>query len=429
MNVLIIGAGGREHALGWKIGQSKQCEHLFFAPGNAGTRAVGTNIPLDTNDFEGLRKLCIEEQIKLVVVGPEQPLVEGIVDFFKADDKLNDIAIIGPCKTAAQLEGSKAFAKQFMLENAIPTAGAFEVNQNNIAEGIDYLRSVAAPYVLKADGLAAGKGVLILHSLEEAEKELKAMLKGKFGEASEKVVIEQFLSGIELSVFVLTDGTNYKILPSAKDYKRIGEGDTGPNTGGMGAVSPVIFADKHFMEKVEQRIVVPTMEGLKKRGIVYKGFLFIGLMNVQGDPFVIEYNVRLGDPEAECILPRIQSDMLSLLKAVWDGNLNEQELETDDRHAVTVVMVSGGYPGNYKKGFKVSGLDATKECVVFHAGTSIDVETAGVKTSGGRVFAFTALDYSIESARKTVYKNVKKVEFKASAYRKDIGEDLMSYKK
>ncbi|HOI32705.1 MAG TPA: phosphoribosylamine--glycine ligase, partial [Bacteroidales bacterium] len=337
--------------------------------------------------------------------------------------------IIGPCKTAAQLEGSKAFAKQFMLENAIPTAGAFEVNQNNIAEGIDYLRSVAAPYVLKADGLAAGKGVLILHSLEEAEKELKAMLKGKFGEASEKVVIEQFLSGIELSVFVLTDGTNYKILPSAKDYKRIGEGDTGPNTGGMGAVSPVIFADKHFMEKVEQRIVVPTMEGLKKRGIVYKGFLFIGLMNVQGDPFVIEYNVRLGDPEAECILPRIQSDMLSLLKAVWDGNLNEQELETDDRHAVTVVMVSGGYPGNYKKGFKVSGLDATKECVVFHAGTSIDVETAGVKTSGGRVFAFTALDYSIESARKTVYKNVKKVEFKASAYRKDIGEDLMSYKK
>jgi phosphoribosylamine--glycine ligase len=429
MNVLIIGAGGREHALGWKISHSKQCDKLFFAPGNAGTAEVGTNLPIDVNDFEGLRRVCIEEQISLVVVGPELPLVEGIVDFFGADKLLQEVAIIGPDQMGARLEGSKAYAKQFMLESGIPTASAFEVNSTNLAEGIEYLRSAAAPFVLKADGLAAGKGVLILHSLEEAERELKAMLEGKFGAASEKVVIEQFLSGIELSVFVLTDGKDYKILPSAKDYKRIGEGDTGPNTGGMGAVSPVIFADKLFMEKVEKRIIIPTMEGLKKRGIIYKGFIFIGLMNVQGDPFVIEYNVRLGDPEAECILPRIQSDLLELLMASWKGELGGQILETDDRHAVTVVMVSGGYPGNYKKGFPVSGLDATKECVVFHAGTSIDVETAGVKTSGGRVFAFTALDYSIESARKTVYKNISKVQFSAASYRKDIGEDLIAYKK
>ena len=409
MNVLIIGAGGREHALGWKISHSKQCDKLFFTPGNAGTAEVGTNLPLDVNDFDGLRRVCIEEQISLVVVGPEQPLVEGIVDFFKADKQLQDIAIIGPDQEGAQLEGSKAYAKQFMLENGIPTASAFEVNQSNLNEGIEYLRSAAAPFVLKADGLAAGKGVLILHSLEEAERELKAMLDGKFGPASEKVVIEQFLSGIELSVFVLTDGKDYKILPSAKDYKRIGEGDTGPNTGGMGAVSPVIFADKQFMEKVEQRIVIPTMEGLKKRGFDYKGFIFIGLMNVQGDPFVIEYNVRLGDPEAECILPRIESDLLELLIASWKGELGEQTLDTDDRHAVTVVMVSGGYPGNYMKGFPVSGLDATKECVVFHAGTSIDVETTGIKTSGGRVFALTALDYAIDRARNVVYKNISKI--------------------
>jgi len=429
MNVLVIGAGGREHALGWKISHSKQCDKLFFAPGNAGTAEVGTNLPVDANDFEGLRRICIEEQIKMVVVGPEQPLVVGIVDFFEEDEQLKHLAIIGPDKEGAKLEGSKAYAKKFMLENGIPTASAFEVNKANLSEGIDYLRSVAAPYVLKADGLAAGKGVLILHSLEEAEKELKAMLEGKFGTASEKVVIEQFLSGIELSVFVLTDGENYKILPSAKDYKRIGEGDTGPNTGGMGAVSPVIFADKQFMEKVEQRIIIPTMEGLKKRKITYKGFVFIGLMNVQGDPFVIEYNVRLGDPEAECILPRIQSDMLALLLAAWNGNLSDQTLETDDRHAVTVVMVSGGYPAKYKKGFPVTGLDATKECVVFHAGTSIDVDSDGVKTSGGRVFALTALDYAIESARKTVYKNINKVQFSAASYRKDIGEDLIAYKK
>ncbi len=429
MNVLIIGSGGREHAIGWKISQSKQCENLFFAPGNAGTAEVGTNMPLDVNDFEGLRKLCIEEQIGMVVVGPEQPLVEGIVDYFKAEPALQKIAIIGPDKVGAQLEGSKAFAKHFMIEYGIPTASAFEVDRNNMEEGIMHLRSVTAPYVLKADGLAAGKGVLILHSLEEAEKELRAMLEGKFGAASEKVVIEQFLSGIELSVFVLSDGKDYKILPSAKDYKRIGDGDTGPNTGGMGAVSPVIFADKVFMEKVEERIVIPTMEGFKKRGIDYKGFLFIGLMNVHGDPFVIEYNVRLGDPEAECILPRIETDLLGLFEAVWQGKLGQKVLETDDRHAVTVVMVSGGYPGNYKKGFPVAGLDATKECVVFHSGTSVDVESNGIKTSGGRVFALTALDYSIESARKTVYKNIEKVSFAEASCRKDIGEDLMAYKK
>jgi len=428
MNILVIGSGGREHAIGWKLRQSKKCEKLFFASGNAGTAQVGVNIPVDVTDFDALKHICVEEQIELVVVGPEQPLVEGITDFFQADSFLKDIAIIGPDSHGARLEGSKAFAKQFMRENGIPTAVSMDVSRDNIEQGIEYLRSMAAPYVLKADGLAAGKGVLIIHNLEEAEKELQSMLEGKFGDASSKVVIEQFLNGIELSVFVLTDGTDYKVLPAAKDYKRIGEGDTGPNTGGMGAVSPVVFADKDFMQKVEDRIIVPTLNGLKKAGIVYKGFIFLGLMNVESDPFVIEYNVRLGDPETECILPRLESDFVDLLMAAFQGNLSEIVLETDDRPAVTVMMVSGGYPGDYEKGKLISGLETTKECVVFHAGTTIDVETQQVKTSGGRVLAVTSLDYSVEAARKTVYANVEKVTFKGAAYRADIGIDILAFK-
>lgn len=428
MNILIIGSGGREHAIGWKLKQSKQCGKLYFVSGNAGTAHLGVNLPCDVTDFRAIKQICVEEQIELVVVGPEQPLVEGIVDFFREDKILQDVAIIGPDKQGARLEGSKAFAKAFMRKNAIPTAVSMDVTPETIDQGIEYLRSLAAPYVLKADGLAAGKGVVILHNLEEAEQELKNMLDGKFGDASMKVVIEQFLNGLELSVFVLTDGENYKILPVAKDYKRIGEGDTGPNTGGMGAVSPVVFADEDFMKKVEDRIIVPTLQGLKSDGIDYKGFIFLGLMNVESDPFVIEYNVRLGDPETECVLPRIESDFVELLLATYQGNLQDVTLEIDDRPAITVMMVSGGYPGNYAKGKTITGLEATKECVVFHAGTSIDVETQLVKSIGGRVLAITAMDYSLEAARKTVYENVEKVVFQDAAYRTDIGVDILAYK-
>lgn len=428
MNILIIGSGGREHAIGWKLKQSKQCGKLFFVSGNAGTAHLGVNLPCDVTDFIAIKHICVEEQIELVVVGPEQPLVEGIVDFFREDKILQDIAIIGPDKHGARLEGSKAFAKAFMRKHGIPTAVSVDVTPETLDIGIEYLRSLAAPYVLKADGLAAGKGVVILHNLEEAEQELKNMLDGKFGDASNKVVIEQFLNGLELSVFVLTDGENYKILPEAKDYKRIGEGDTGPNTGGMGAVSPVVFADEDFMKKVEDRIVVPTLQGLKSEGIDYKGFIFLGLMNVESDPFVIEYNVRLGDPETECVLPRIESDFVALLQAAYHGNLEDITLEIDDRQAITVMMVAGGYPGNYAKGKPISGLAGTKECVVFHAGTSIDVETQEVKSIGGRVLAITAMDYTLEAARKTVYENVEKVVFENAAYRTDIGADILAYK-
>lgn len=428
MNILIIGSGGREHAIGWKLKQSKQCGKLFFVSGNAGTAHLGVNLPCDVTDFIAIKHICVEEQIELVIVGPEQPLVEGIVDFFREDKILQDIAIIGPDKHGARLEGSKAFAKAFMRKNGIPTAVSVDVTPETLDIGIEYLRSLAAPYVLKADGLAAGKGVVILHNLEEAEQELKNMLDGKFGDASNKVVIEQFLNGLELSVFVLTDGENYKILPEAKDYKRIGEGDTGPNTGGMGAVSPVVFADEDFMKKVEDRIVVPTLQGLKSEGIDYKGFIFLGLMNVESDPFVIEYNVRLGDPETECVLPRIESDFVALLLAAYHGNLEDITLEIDDRQAITVMMVAGGYPGNYAKGKPISGLAGTKECVVFHAGTSIDVETQQVKSIGGRVLAITAMDYTLEAARKTVYENVEKVVFENAAYRTDIGADILAYK-
>jgi len=428
MNILIIGSGGREHAIGWKLKQSKQCGKLFFVCGNAGTGQLGVNLPCDITDFSGIKHICVEEQIELVVVGPEHPLVEGIVDYFRADKVLRDVAIIGPDKQGARLEGSKAFAKEFMRKNAIPTAVSMDVTPETINTGIEYLRSLAAPYVLKADGLASGKGVVILHNLEEAERELKSMLEGKFGDASTKVVIEQFLNGLELSVFVLTDGENYKILPVAKDYKRIGEGDTGPNTGGMGAVWPVVFADEDFMKKVENRIIVPTLKGLKSAGIDYKGFIFLGLMNVESDPFVIEYNVRLGDPETECVMPLIESDLVELLLAAYQGKLNDTVLEIDDRSAITVMMVSGGYPGNYSTGKVISGLAGTKECVVFHAGTSIDVETQKFKSIGGRVLAITAVDYSLEAARKTVYENVEKVVFQDVAYRTDIGADILAYK-
>lgn len=430
MNILILGSGGREHAFAWKLHQSRKVGKLFIAPGNAGTSQYGVNLPIETTDFENIRMSCIENNISMVVVGPELPLVEGIADYFKADPVLRHIALIGPDKAGATLEGSKAFAKAFMVKNNIPTAASFTVLPEKIEEGIEFLRGMnpASPYVLKADGLAAGKGVLILDKLDEAIKELQLMIAGKFGKASRQVVIEQFLDGIEVSVFVLTDGKNYKLLPSAKDYKRIGDGDTGLNTGGMGAVSPVIFADHRFMQKVEERIVKPTIAGLISEGIDYKGFIFIGLMNVDGDPFVIEYNVRLGDPEAECIIPRIKSDMVPLFEAVAKAELSAASLEIDDRSAITVVLTSGGYPGEFEKGKIISGLNTIKDCIVFQAGTGADVQSGGIKTTGGRVVAITSLDYSPEAARRKVYASVGNIAFDGLYYRKDIGLDLLSYK-
>ncbi|MCE1200877.1 MAG: phosphoribosylamine--glycine ligase [Bacteroidia bacterium] len=427
MNVLIIGSGGREHALAWKIKQSQEVKRLFIAPGNAGTMTLGQNLPLEVNDMAQLRAACIEQDIQLVVVGPEQPLVNGIVDFFRNDAMLKDIAIIGPSASAARLEGSKAFAKDFMAEFGIPTAGFIRVNLNNIDEGIDFLRNAKPPFVLKADGLAAGKGVLIIEEREEAEAELSAMLRGKFGKASETVVIEEFLKGIELSVFVLTDGQHYKMLPSAKDYKRIGENDTGLNTGGMGAVSPVPFADRHFMDKVRQRIIEPTIGGIAARGMDYRGFIFFGLMNVNGDPYVIEYNVRLGDPEAECILPRIKGDFAQLLLACHEGRLQEVKTELDDRHAVTFIMASGGYPGDFAKGKTITGLQDVEDCHLFHSGTSICVENGNIKTAGGRVLALTALDYSIQEARTKALSNLSRISFEGAYYRRDIGLDLIKW--
>lgn len=428
MNVLVIGSGGREHAIAWKLKQHPSAKKIFIAPGNAGTALVGTNIPIDVSDFDELKKLVIEREIELVVVGPEQPLVDGIVDFFKQDAVLRSVGIVGPGKAGAQLEGSKAFAKAFMQKYNIPTAACQTVTKDNLDEGIAFLQRMHAPYVLKADGLAAGKGVLIIDQLETAVEELKNMLSGKFGSASETVVIEEFLKGIELSVFVLTDGKHYKLLPAAKDYKRIGEGDTGPNTGGMGAVSPVVFADKKFMKKIEEQIVEPTLKGLQQEGVSYNGFLFLGLINVAGDPYVIEYNVRLGDPEAECVIPRIESDFGLLLQACANGRLNEAKLVFDDRPAVTVMLVSGGYPGAYTKGKIITGLESINECVVFHSGTSIDVDSQQYKTSGGRVIAVTALDFSVDAARKKAFANIEKIQFEGAYCRKDIGVDLLNYK-
>lgn len=425
MNVLILGSGGREHAFAWKIAQSKQLQNLYIAPGNAGTANCGTNVNIGVTDFEAIKNLVWERDIDLVLVGPEDPLVKGIHDFFLQDDVLKDIPVIGPKKDGAQLEGSKDFSKQFMQKYHVPTAKYSTFTKNDLEQGNKFLDSLQPPYVLKADGLAAGKGVLILEDLQDAKNELKSMLlDAKFGAASSKVVIEEFLKGIELSVFVLTDGKSYKILPAAKDYKRIGVGDTGLNTGGMGAVSPVPFADEAFIKKVEERVIIPTIKGLNAEGIDYRGFIFIGLMNCNGDPQVIEYNCRMGDPETEVVIPRIESDLLDLLEGVAKQTLHEKEYLTLNQTATTVVMVSGGYPGDYEKGKEVTGLDKVKDSLVFHSGTSLQNDQ--VMTNGGRVFAVTSLGNTIEEAVNKSFAAAEMINYQGSYYRKDIGKDLIN---
>lgn len=425
MKILLLGSGGREHALAWKLAQSPLCDKLFIAPGNAGTSSCGQNSTIPVNDIPAIAAFCLKESIEMVVVGPEEPLVLGIYDYFAGNADLSHIRLIGPSKEGARLEGSKDYAKSFMLRHHIPTAAYQTFTVETLAEGIDFLATLRPPYVLKADGLAAGKGVVILTDLAAANEELSSMLvQRKFGEASGRVVIEEFLSGIELSVFVLTDGNSYKIFPEAKDYKRIGDGDTGPNTGGMGAVSPVPFADATFMQKVEERIVRPTVNGLKKDGVVYKGWIFIGLMNVSGDPKVIEYNVRMGDPETEVVIPRIQSDLVSLLKATADGTLSEEQIKIDPRTALTVMMVSGGYPDSYEKGKTISGLEVSTESLLFHAGTTSAADGT-VITSGGRVMAVTSFGATIEEAREKSYSSISKIHFDKMNFRKDIGMDLL----
>ncbi len=422
MNILIVGSGGREHAFAWKLKQSSYTNELFIAPGNAGTAALGHNLAIDVNDFIGIREAVLTNNIDMVVVGPEVPLVEGIHDFFLADENLRNIPVIGPGRDGARLEGSKEFAKEFMVRNGIPTAKYFTVNSTNKEEGIEFLKSLKAPYVLKADGLAAGKGVLILDRLQEAIDALSEMLGGLFGSASSTVVIEEFLSGVECSVFVLTDGINYKILPEAKDYKRIGEGDTGLNTGGMGAISPVPFATAEFIQKVEDRMVIPTIHGLQKEGIDYRGFVFLGLMNCDGDPYLIEYNVRMGDPETEAVLMRIQSDLVELFEGVAMGNLNERELLISPKSAVTVVIVAGGYPGSYEKGKQIRNLETVKDSVVFHAGTRLEGEK--VLSNGGRVLAVSSIADTMDEALKMSYKNAERIFFDKMYYRTDLGFDL-----
>lgn len=423
MKVLLLGSGGREHALAWKIAQSPKMEKLYIAPGNAGTREVGENVNMAVNDFEAIAAFMAKQGIGMLVVGPEDPLVEGIRDYLAADARFQDLMIVGPGKAGAILEGSKDYAKQFMIRHGIPTARYMTVTPDQLEEGMKFLSDLKPPYVLKADGLAAGKGVLILDDLEEARRELEEMLGGKFGKASKRVVIEEFLHGIEISVFAITDGKDYKILGSAKDYKRIGEGDTGLNTGGMGAVSPVPFADEAFNRKVEERIVRPTVEGLRKDGVDYRGFIFFGLMNDGGEPYVIEYNVRMGDPETEVVIPRLKTDILDLFEAAARGTLADCHFELDERYCTTVMLVAGGYPGSYEKGNVIHGISEVNDSILFHAGTKrVDGEAV---TNGGRVMAVSSFGEKMEDALQQSYENVSKISFKEMYYRRDIGQDLL----
>lgn len=422
MNILLIGSGGREHALAWKMAQSPKTTHLYIAPGNPGTATLGKNLTIDITDFAQIKSTIIELDIEMVVIGPEVPLVNGLTDYIKEDAETQKTIVVGPRKAGAMLEGSKDFAKHFMLRHSIPTAEYMTVNQNNLAEGLAFLDRLDSPYVLKADGLCAGKGVLILQEKDEAKQKLKEMISGMFGQASSCVVVEEFLSGIECSVFVLTDGKNYKILPEAKDYKRIGEGDTGPNTGGMGSITPVPFADEKWLKKVENKIIIPTIQGLQKEKIDYKGFLFLGLINVKGEPYVIEYNCRMGDPETESVMLRIENDIVSLFQSLEQQELEKQNVTTDKRSAASVVLVSQGYPDKYKTGYAINGLENLKNCIVFHCGTS---EKKGqLTTNGGRVLAISCYGKDKEEALNNVYDKLEEITFEGKYYRRDIGKDL-----